>query len=438
VVLVALVACGDQLPPLQGIDVESGARLKARWTFYADGSREPELGGTFYDAELHTDCTLDTWGDGLRRCIPTAQEALFTNAECTELIGASDGIDKPGFFILREVVGGFTKQTHIYYAGAPTTRPTTVYQRVDGVCTGAQSAPFDFTYFAIAGEAGIAAVTDGELVIDDERISLFTRESEDGMFMPRGPFDRTLDASCTATRRPEGIVCGPDVGQTFYFRDPACALPATSVRAGFAPPRVRLHGSFDDCPQYLAVGAEIAGPLYQRTSTGCIVRGIPAGDRIFALDGPGDVQRLQRRVETKAGVRLQRIVLAAGETRFYDERMFDTALQTECTGELVDDAVRCVPRVSAQPRTFFTAGCAAEVHVAERSRLQCEQPSYLRAFIDSRLVFYPLAEPVTTPLFSLDSGACAPADIPATIEILTLGAPKQITDFVGGHVAAER
>ena len=79
-VLLVLAACGDNVLVDPVTDAISGTRIKLQGYRYDDGTEQTEP-FEYYDTLVHTTCRAVTWADGVVRCGPVADEALYTDAE---------------------------------------------------------------------------------------------------------------------------------------------------------------------------------------------------------------------------------------------------------------------------------------------------------------------------------------------------------------------
>lgn len=430
-ILPALASCGDDVRRDRSAAPVSGSRLKLEWYFYGDGSRSPNP-GAFYDTLIHERCTPRPWSDGEPRCAPAADEAVFTNAECTELVGRADQISKPAVFLGYDQIADVRLPARLYYAREVTAAPASIYERVDGMCVGPRFTPSDAMYFELSGADDAVAFHDGEVAADD-RLDLEVRSTDDGLYLPLGLRDRTLDLGCRAS----GAVCEPEaLTGAYYFADSACAVPAVGVFFTQQAPPVVASTDAEGCASFHAIGDALP-MLYARSGASCQVAGSQL--RGYALGAAIALAPVERTALVDHGHRLQQIVIAAGTERLLDERMFDTVTGLECSRSMFDDAVRCVPADTVPATTLYTQGCAVPVPVAELPGRTCMPIGFATTFsAEGTLQFHAIGEPPTTPPYSLVTGACAPY-VPAQGRVVrTIGPALPSEMFVGGHAAGER
>ncbi len=437
--LLLLVACGDDVRRDRSAAPVSGSRLKLEWYFYGDGSREPNP-DAFYDTLIHGRCTPRPWSDGEQRCAPAGDEAVYTNADCTELVGRADQISKPSFFLGYDQLDGERLPARLYYAGPVTTAPASIYERVDGACVGPRFTPSDAMYFELDGEtqaSGVVALHDTEVIADD-RLDLLLRSTDDGLYLPLGLRDRTLDLACRAVDRPSGAVCEPtSVAGAYYFADASCMTPAVGVLfTQQMPPPIVSSPDADGCTSYHAVGDGIP-VLYTRNGATCQVAG--AQLRGYALGAPIALAPVERTALVDRAHRLQQIVIGVGTERLLDDRMYDTATRLDCRREMFEDAVRCVPAATIQATTLYAPGCTLPVPVAELPGRSCTPIGFATTYSDEGVLeLRAIGGQPATPLYSLSTGVCAPYVPPAGRIVHSLGPPIPIDSFVGGHAAGER
>ena len=437
-ILPALVACGDDVRKDPSAAPVSGSRLKLEWYFYGDGSKEPNP-AAFYDTLIHGRCVPRQWSDGEQRCAPEADEAVYTNAACDELVGRSDLISKPRFFLGYDQKAGERLPARLYYAGPMTTAPTSIYERVDGVCVGPRFTPSDAMYFELSGETpaqGMVAFHDRD-VDADGRLVLQLRETDDGLYLPLGLRDGTLDLACRASDRATGAVCEPvGVAPALNFADPACEVPALGVFFTQPAPTIAETTAPNGCAAYNAVGDGVP-MLYLRTGASCQAAGPQL--RGYALGAPIALAPIERTVVEDRAHRLQQIVISAGSERLLDDRLHDTATRLDCHRQTFDDAVRCVPDVTIQVTTLYAQGCMLPVPVAELPAQSCLPIGFATSYsTEGVLELRAIGERLAAPLYSLVTGTCAPY-VPLEGRVVrTVGPPIPTETFVGGHAAGER
>lgn len=438
--------CGDNIPGDDVLASVSGGRLALQVYGYEDGTRQVDP-FELYDLHLHTTCTAQIWSDGWQRCVPEADDAVFTDAACTMLVGRSFHPQKPSVFIGYDVVDGATVPARLYRAVAVTTPPTTsFYQRVDGGCVGPFGGPFDVTYYSVGDEvpaAEIAPIYDDER--GDGRIGIRIQTSDDGFRLVTGLHDQQLDAACAPALTDGGVVCAPtdpSPAPATLFHDPGCTAPVVAMFEVIPPqpvPAIAAVIEPSGCTTYRAVGAEVIAPVYRRAGDVCVPAAVSPGQRLYDASLPVDIATLDRSVDAAPGRRLQRVVLDDGVTRFLDDRLFDTALHADCKRVFVGDEFRCLPASLAPTITLFAPGCGVPVPVVELPAHACEPPRFaLTAAIDGTLEVRAIGDPQVEPLYVPSFGACVPyTATPGTI-VHALGPPIDPTAFVGATYYGER
>lgn len=436
-ILLLLAACGDDVRRDPAAAPHSGSRLKLEWYFYGDGAKEPNP-EAFYDTLIHGRCTPRRWSDGEERCAPAADEAVYTNADCTELVGRAEVFSKPAFFLGYDELAGERLPARLYFAGPLTTAPASIYERIDGACVGPRFTPSDLMYFELNGETqadGVVALRDREVPAGD-RLDMMLRETDDGLYLPLGLRDRTLDVACRAADRPSGAVCEPvGVAGAFYFADADCTMPALGVSLVAPAPPIVATIDADGCAAYHAVGEGIA--LYTRSGASCV----PAGNQVrgYALGAPIALAPLERTIIDDRAHRLQQIEVAAGTERLLDERLYDTATRVDCRRVEFDDAVRCIPAATVQATTLFAQGCTLPIPVAEVPERTCTPIDFAITFSDEGVLqVRAIGDRLASPLYSQITGACAPYVPPRGRVVRAVGPPIPTETFVGGHAAGER
>ena len=432
--LLLLAACGDQHVIAPVDEPVSGTRLKAEWLFYGDGSRQiaPEA---YYDTALHARCTPTDWADGTVRCAPAADEALFTDAACEELVGRADTIEKPQYFLgWDRDAEGVRLPARIYHASTTAVDPpASIYELVDDECVARGTPPQDLVYFELSGAADVVELTERELD-EGDRVRLRVRESADGLHVPVGLRDRDLDLPCT----PDGDACLPVVTAIAdVFLDSRCETPGVSVPANDPPPALVQLRPVLGCPTIHRVGAAHTGTLFRRSGSSCVP--LPAR-RGHELGEAVESAPLAREVVPDRAHRLHRIALTSGALRFHDVRMFDTATRGECTPVEYETVTRCLPAVTLPATRLFTQGCAVEVAIAEVPDRACGSAAFATLFVPDVIgpELHAIGERTTAAFFDLRSGTCTPYVAPAGTTPHALGPVLPDDTFVGGHPAGER
>ncbi|MGH2898122.1 MAG: hypothetical protein ACRDMZ_05560, partial [Solirubrobacteraceae bacterium] len=148
----ACPACGDNLPAgAELITAVSGTRLSVQKYRYDDGT-ELAVGNEFYDTELHARCRAQRWIDDTVRCVPIVDEAVYSDAACTELVGLGRTVDKPILFLAYDHRASGAIAARVFRAGAQRAPISQSYAITDGACTGPTPVTLDGTNFFEIGD----------------------------------------------------------------------------------------------------------------------------------------------------------------------------------------------------------------------------------------------------------------------------------------------
>ena len=433
-------ACGDDRPRDALVEAVGGTRLAPTWIAYDDGARQL-VPDQLYDRHEHTPCAPAAWRGGALRCVPIAAEAVYVDAACTEVVGRASGLVPPTHFLLHERVDGAVALAHVYRAGAPRSPIGTFYERRDGACVGPFTADPDRRDVTIASEVAVeelAALVPGE--IGGGRIAVTVLTSDDGLRLPTTLRDRELDATCTPSPEPDGVVrCRPVAAATSWFSDDACRHPVAVVEAGAPAPPVLEVVEPDGCPRYYRVGSALPGPFYRRDGDFCQPVPIGHGARAYDAGAAIALAELHRTVEDVPRRRLQRIVLGADDVEVTATRMYDAAIAADCTPAELGDGVRCLPASIATTTTLFVSPrCVAPIDVAILPQRTCAPVRFARAAGAAPDQLRTIGDAPTTPLYQHVPGACFPYQ-PAPGRVpFALGPVLPADVFVGGVRFGER
>lgn len=439
-VVVLAGACGDNVHVDDVLEATSGSRIKLEWHLYEDGTRQAER-AVFYDINVHARCTPQRWVDDVIRCVPIAEDAVYIDETCENLVGRGRTIEKPTHFIGHDTLAGATLPARLYRAGQVTEPVERFYEQRDGECVGPFLNPPDLTYYALVDEiAGSSLVEMRDEEVGDGRLGVRLRATDDGLRVPVALRDRDLDLPCIPVPRSDGSVhCAPsEVSNATLFGDPACEDPVIIISEAVAVPTLARVADPGGCARYHAVGAEQTGPLYRRDGGACTrVAPIPPS-RAFAVSGEIELPVLERAIEDVPARRLQRIVLHAGDLRFIDERLHDTATRADCQRQSLGETVRCLPAVLASASMLFTRSCAVEVPIAEIPQATCERIGFAIANTDVGVAIHAVGDRQSDPLFALTGGGCQPyAGAPGN-ELRTLGPAIALETFSSAVSYGER
>lgn len=431
VCVIGCLACGDNVRRDDVFAAASGSRLALQMYRYADGTEQPEP-YEYFDKQVSSLCRPQPWIDGVVRCVPVAEDAVFLDATCTAAVGRGVMIEKPTHFVGRDRVGTQLVPARIYSVVEETLAIAEYYERQDGACVGPLPSPPDgIVYYTLGDELGIepVAVREGEL--GEGRLGLRVRESDDGMRVRFGVRDRDLSIDCSPTLQPDGgVTCEPtEVALAEVFRDPDCGEPAILVDEA-AIPAIAAVTEASGCASYHAVGGELSPPLYRRIGEACVSITVQPNQRVFAVGAPLELMAMERTVEEIPERRLQRITLGDGELRFLDHRLFDTATRSDCERATTDDVTRCIPADAAIASTLYTTGCAVEVRVAELPQQTCRRATFATSTVETGIAVHAIGDRVSTTLHHFDTGQCRPYS-PLGTQLRSLGPAIDPTAFMG-------
>lgn len=434
------LGCGDNGGGAPIVTAISGDRLAVTWMGYDDGARHAQA-GQLYDRREQAMCVPFRWGDGVIRCVPRAEPAIFVDADCTQVVGRAQAIDRPTHFIGYERIDNELIPTRLYRAGRAVATARFYWERRDGVCVGpfnTQDTSVDHAVTAEVDGGGLVAM--GEDEIGDGRLVVTIATAADGARMPTGVRDRQLDLRCTPTVRPDGQVgCDPiATTPTSWFADPQCRAPVAVVADTAPVPPVTSVIDRDGCADYYRVAAEVTGPLYRKLGDACGPATPPARSRAYDAATAIELGTLARASEDVAGQRLQRIVLDAGGIRFYDQRLLDSATAADCAPVELDDRARCLPTALATGTTLFgSAACTFAVPVVELPQPTCGRPAF--ALTVGTRELRAIGDPLLVPLYQrAPDASCAPYQPPSGSVVRALGPALAPTAFVGGVLYGER
>ena len=423
--LIALVACGDNVPPDPNV-AQSGSRIRLIQYDYGDGAREYDT-MWFHDAARGERCRPVVWSDGVTLCTPSFATAVFTSADCTEAIGQVPvGAPMPAYIVREFWLAGRLLPSRIFDAGLVVPAPAETWLLRGSACDGPYDASGSF-YVALGAEVprdALARITHPE-VVTASRLQLEVVASADGLYAPIGIFDRERDAPCTplvAPGEPTAACLSSGVADAEYYHDAACAEPELAVATGARMPSVvRHHDARTGCTSYHDIGREVsAPPLFHRNGPSCVAITAPIDTRYVLAGAAADVAVLDRERDT-APRRIHPITLAHESVRFPDVLLHDEVLGTECRRAELAGATRCLP-VTSTPviERFDSDGCQTTVALAEVRTGECRVPAVFA--IDPAGAFRRVGAIHSAPLFHLSTGdRCLPYEVPAGIELRDVG-----------------
>jgi hypothetical protein len=436
VLAVMCVACGDNTTRDVPFDAVSGTRLRVERYMFDDGTSVPG-GPGFFDAELHVRCTPQTYLDGTVRCVPDAEDALFSDAGCTTAIGRGMTIMDPTYFVGHDVKAGASLPSHVYRAGQPTAAPGQYWQRIDDTCAGPFFTPSDYVYYQLTGEVDVVELRD--TIVGEGRLELRVRTSTDGAITPLALFDRDLVADCEPAERADGTAaCEPvSAPAATLFADATCATPAVAIADSPSPPLVARLESDGDCPTYHVLGAELTTTLYRTTGTACVpVARVPSA-HYYTLGDEAALPAIEREVEPSAH-RLHRIIAATDDLVAYGTHLVDNAIRGECARAMLGEVQRCVPTSTIAATDVYAAGCVQRLPITEVPVRSCHAPAFAVTFGDA-VAISAIGDITTQTVYRFATdGTCKPYTPPADRPLHTLGPPLPDDTFLAARPYGER
>jgi hypothetical protein len=349
IVAVVLCACNVDVPS----DVQSGARLRARWLVADDGAR---VFAGLHDAELDADCY---WSGGRdRRCIPQHEStSVFGDPSCsTPVLAILRGTGACG---VSELVGVYSDPCGVeppeLWRVEYTVELDEVY-RIDESGTRCIAYPADpaYTYRTTTPLARDELVGGRTTLAGTGRVRTQVIAGDDGSYSTLGPYDTSLDVACWMdyTSEDEPRRCRPEGNGTIYSLDSTCDLRVSPNLIGCTPPPTL--SAYQDELRIWRRGERIE-PLPSRmyldvlsveTGWSCTpldVAFVP-GVELFVVGEEIDVASLPtfERVLEGSG-RLQTWTQRNGDYRAFDG-LFDSQLGEDCWADEVRPGEwRCLP-----------------------------------------------------------------------------------------------
>lgn len=431
--LVMCVACGDNVPREVPFDSSSGTRLRVERYMFDDGTTLSAATG-FFDGDLHVRCTPQTWLDGKTRCVPDAEDAIFTDSMCTTAIGRGQMIKKPKYFIGHDIVDGASLASHLYKAGDPVAAPGQYYQRIGDQCAGPFFTPFEDVYYALTGEYGPPIeITDS--ITGDGRLQLRVRSSSDGAITPLAFYDRDLATDCEASERAgSSAVCEP-VGAPIasLFADAQCTLAAVAITTDTSSPQplvARLDHD-NDCPTFHELGGDVTA-IYRLDRGACVPSARDPRLRYVLLAAEASLIAVDR-VEQRTPHRLHRIVVSTPELTAYADRLVDTGVHEECARVKLGDLERCIPTSTLGALDVYAQGCTQRLPVTQVPIRNCHTPQFALSFTDP-LTISAIGDVTTQTVYRYGStGLCQPYTPPDGQQLRTLGPPLPEDTFLAAR-----
>jgi hypothetical protein len=440
-VLIGVVACGDNIRIVDPNAAISGSRLRIVHHVFDDGARQLET-DYLRDAARDEDCSPTSWSDGGSRCTPPTQPAVFVDNDCSTLLGKAPRGTTPAYFHREFVLQRQPMVSRLYTATDRVAAPLLVWQLLDNACIGPVDADPNADYFALGPE-----LTSEEFarlhIVDVEatsRLAYSLYTSDDGMQIPiaRAQLDTLLDVDCLpfALDGSTSATCVPDVPVAEYYDDDACGEPVLAIRSGDAMPSFVQYADANACPAYARIGDAIALPSpHRRTAAGCVAAIASNDERFFAIGDAVAFAHLSRHRRDE-GRRIERIELVDGDRIFEDTHLYDTALGIECALVATADGVRCLPRSSLlapeREPMYRDELCSDELSLVLVPATRCTLPSHL---VDDGV--RPLLR-YTGAIYHLSTGdRCLPYTVPGSAQSYELGPALPLSTFAAATAMAD-
>lgn len=368
--LLALIACGDNLPAPVTAEPTSGSRLHLPLVRYEDGTHQLATTDSLLDAARNEPCVIRQWSDGLRYCTPEAYRTVFLDEQCTTEIARRRSVEPERPYALHEfVVAGDPLPSRLYHLGAeiPRAQVTAAFEFRDNLCVPRTDNADQDRFFELADEIDrgeLVHITRVQVPIDD-RLSALVDASADGLQRPTALFDREQQHTCQLKWRDDAtLTCDLDVDTSNQFADRDCTVPAVTVNAASAPPDLTRRNHGIECDTFHEpTDVVLAQTSFVKSGDECIETPLNLGDRVFAL-GPAIELATIARTRLDDGRRLQ--VIEVGDTHFPEPAVFDTELQQECSpATLNGNVLQCLPTFVAQRTMFSDPTCQTQVAAVE-------------------------------------------------------------------------
>lgn len=369
----------ELLPDEPDNGTRSGTRLKAEWYDFS-GTR---VFADFYDTELEAPCSPGPWSDGKVYCIPVSDAALGYAADsCKEadMLGhvsfnQACPAPSPGYLVLRADASKCSVATeHVYRLAATPTDLTQYWAPQNGGCAGPFSTGFNSDTFQVTGEVMASDLVEftREPLTDPGKLSRQYISTADGARLAIAPHDGELDADCTLkpahSDASQGFCPPSDSKDVNFFSDMGCRDGLVSAPAACSKPAFARQVVDRSCAQgasnYYRV-ADVTQPesVFVGTDTVCQSIKLSSGNKLYGLGDPAPVQALTRAPDHVAGKNLQQIYFSDGKKRFLDQRLYDTAHDTECQVDVQrDGTIVCVP-FGSSVSAFYDDTCTEFIRV---------------------------------------------------------------------------
>jgi hypothetical protein len=386
---------------------------------YPDGADEVAP-GRFFDTARDEHCAPAMWSDGQTICTPDAGEVVYTDADCTAMIGRVGEAERPRRYVLRTyTLRDGEHPSKLFDAGDHVTAPAQIWRMSAGSCVGPQPPAVRDRFYAVGAE-----VARDELVrlryatsTEPSRLTVVSLVSDDGLHAPSELRDRTLDVPCDLDLTASGgaIACIPhDAREALYYADAACRVAELDIAYDHDGPSVAwTRDAATGCTSYRALGPIATwGPVFRMIAGRCQQVSAPDDAALVRAADPFEPVTLARTREARDDRRLLAIHVADGALDVRDPRLYDTALHTECLRtQLAPSDVRCVPITDTRVAMMYAdTACASPVYLALVDTRACAPRAAYARYADSDLTtLHAIGAPHTTPVYMISTGEpCAP------------------------------
>lgn len=435
-VLVALAGCNEQPaivdaqlsgdsaidapidPPIDAMlpitTYQSGTRLRVSWIDFGGSLTTPRI----HDNVRNEACAKQRWADGKDYCTPAfATALLFEDAQCTRPLVMATATAPTYVALPVATACGAREVDHLYRLGPPTQR-TTYYQHIGLRCDGSSTRGLDVR--VVATEVTTADLV--ELVTEVEptsaRLAATWLTSADGLRIDDGLRDTNLDVTCVFDAREVGATTArclpphPWKAGTIYSDDTCTSAATTDVTRCSTNLAVLRTTQPAACvlepSRIFAVGGPTPlGYTYEIRPHGCAVHSTRYPERVLGAEqDAADVPR----VIASSSSRIAPVVHRVGTHERHSDRLFDTAMATECTVTSANGEIRCLPPLLGRVRweVYSDAACTRAVKLLElpRGAASCATPSPGRFVRDAVGDNYQVGGELVTAFYQANLGAC--------------------------------
>ncbi len=427
----------------------SGTRLKLKWNDYS-GTRQFV---SVYDADFDETCQPTVWSDGATYCMPRTGGVSYTDAACTQPIGAkfhqNPCIPQPRFFAAIEALAcNEVRRTKLFRSAGLQASVPFYTRNASGGCDGPNPGT-SFDEFRLTAEVPTTDLVD--LTPTTEAMGRLARRGfhgSDGSRLPFDVYDTTLDTPCALST---SGTCAPTGASPLGFEDASCNLAVAARLTGCPTPkygaRARRPGCPDQTLDFFALGPELdTSSLYQRDSSNVCVGSAQSPGYMYFGQGMAVLPAtLARTVDTAPGRQIQRVYFTDAMAKLRTAMLFDTLHGTDC----FTVGGRCLPS-DASAQTYYTSilcNTAVDVAIVFSGPPACGLPPAPRYAIKSTAganaceatyEVFPVGAPHPGMVFarSADGLMCSPLSIQGSV-VYDLGKPIDASEFATSTVITD-